>query len=281
MINIDVNKVSEIILECMEAVIMPRYQNLQDGDVEEKNPNDFVTVADKLSEEFLTKKLQELLPESVVVGEESVAADKSVLNRIKEDKPCWIIDPIDGTRHFIEGDRRWGVLVALSVNDETQYGWIYDAIEKRMITVKKGEGVFANGERVEYNPVIADDIVDIRLCSSRRIRGKERFKEALSKFKSSTKAYCSVEFFSDFILSKNIDVLAGLGRGINSWDNAAGFLAAEELGAYIRVEENDVYKPSMGDRRFWVLAPNKDMWKKTHDILWPIALEDIKKDQSR
>ena len=75
------------------------YLHLQSGEIKEKSPGDYVTVADEESEKALSAKLIALLPNSLVIGEESVAKDKNVLNKINEDKPVWIIDPIDGTRH--------------------------------------------------------------------------------------------------------------------------------------------------------------------------------------
>jgi len=268
MIDVDVNKVSEIILECVENVIMPHYQNLRSGEIEEKAPNDYVTVADKESEKFLTAKLTALLPDSIVLGEESVAADKSVLNRIKEHKPVWIIDPIDGTRHFIEGDRRWGVLLALSFENETQYGWIYDAIEKRMITVAKGKGVFVEDKKVDNIFKSSDNLADLKIGCHGPLFYNDNLSKDLKQFKSVSENFCSVEHLSDFILGKSVDILAGLGK-VNSWDNAAGFLAIEELGGCLLLSDGSSYKPSFAERDLWVASANKEICQRILNIIKP------------
>jgi len=268
MVEVDINKVSDIIRKVVKTVIMPHYLHLQSGEIKEKSPGDYVTVADEESEKALSAKLIALLPNSLVIGEESVAKDKNVLNKINEDKPVWIIDPIDGTRHFIKGDRRWGVLLALAVNGETQYGWIYDAIEDRMITTKNGAGVFVEGKKLERRLNDSKNLSDIVIGCHHPILKIKELKGGLSKFNSVEENFCSVEHLSDFILGKSVDVLAGYGN-VNSWDNAAGFLAAEELGAYVRMGNGDKYKPSYAGTGFWVIAPNADIWHKVIDIIKP------------
>src|SRR4051794_24544631 len=80
------------------AEVVPGGRCLAEADATEKNgPHDLVTTADRLAEERLTERLTALLPGSVVVGEEAVAADPSVLARLRGDAPVWVIDPVDGT----------------------------------------------------------------------------------------------------------------------------------------------------------------------------------------
>ena len=56
---------------------MPRYAKLAAGDVREKAPGDLVTIADEAAEHAWRRALIQLLPGSVVVGEEAAAADPS------------------------------------------------------------------------------------------------------------------------------------------------------------------------------------------------------------
>ncbi|NEE19559.1 inositol monophosphatase, partial [Streptomyces sp. SID7499] len=75
------------------AEIMPRHRKLAAHEIIEKNgPHDLVTAADRLAEEHLTAALTELLPGSVVVGEESVHADPAVYDALDGDAPVWIVD---------------------------------------------------------------------------------------------------------------------------------------------------------------------------------------------
>ncbi|MEP6011161.1 MAG: inositol monophosphatase family protein, partial [Parasphingorhabdus sp.] len=72
--------VLEILEQASQEILLPYYQNLKSEQIEEKTPGDLVTVADKLSEEFIDQALRTLLPASKIVGEEAVAANPAVLD---------------------------------------------------------------------------------------------------------------------------------------------------------------------------------------------------------
>ncbi|BBH71177.1 putative monophosphatase [Actinoplanes sp. OR16] len=65
-----------------------------------------VTAADRAVETVIREVLSSLVPGDAVLGEEHGATGSDTGRR-------WIIDPIDGTALFVEGDDRWLVLVAL------------------------------------------------------------------------------------------------------------------------------------------------------------------------
>ncbi|MER2520819.1 MAG: inositol monophosphatase family protein [Bdellovibrionales bacterium] len=139
--NVQIDRVAEIIAEVAVAEIMPRFRNLAPGDVETKAANDFVTVADKSAEVALTQRLKDLLPGSVVLGEEAFAKDQSILNLLDSDDYLWVIDPIDGTSLFKDGQSGFGVMVALMRRGERLAGWIHDPLSKDTIMGEQGAGV--------------------------------------------------------------------------------------------------------------------------------------------
>ena len=118
--------VSRIMAEVAAAEVMPRWRNLGTGDVSEKTgPDDLVTIADRGAELALTERLASYLPGSLVVGEEAVSADASVMRRLQERGPVWVIDPIDGTQAFAGGEPDFTVMVALVEDGRATAGWIY------------------------------------------------------------------------------------------------------------------------------------------------------------
>ena len=92
--------VAAIVAEVAAEELMPRFRHLASGDVRDKGPGDPVTVADEAAERALTRRLAGLLPGSLVVGEEAASADPAVVDRLSQDNPVWIIDPVDGTTNF-------------------------------------------------------------------------------------------------------------------------------------------------------------------------------------
>jgi len=120
---IDIDRVSAIVREVGQRVVLPRWRNLGERDVVEKSgPGDLVTVADKAAEEALTPALSALVAGSVVVGEEAVHADPTRRGLFDGDGPVWVIDPIDGTRSFICGLPVWGTLIGLMRSGEPAMG---------------------------------------------------------------------------------------------------------------------------------------------------------------
>ena len=58
--------VAALMREASDRFILPRFQALAPEDRDEKSPGDFVTIADRDSEAFLTERLKRLLPGSTV-----------------------------------------------------------------------------------------------------------------------------------------------------------------------------------------------------------------------
>ena len=75
-LDIDSEHVVELMRAAAADIVMPRFQSLQEGEIDEKDGGELVTIADIETEKWLTAGSLTLLPGSVVVGEEAVFADK-------------------------------------------------------------------------------------------------------------------------------------------------------------------------------------------------------------
>lgn len=141
MAGIDMDGVARIIREVAAEEILPRWRNLAEGDVQKKSKaGDLVTVADHAAEAVLKWRLEALLPGSHVVGEEAVAADPAVLELFRRPEPVWVLDPIDGTRKFAEGQPTFDVMVGLVVGGKPVAGWIFAPAEDTMYLGEAGSG---------------------------------------------------------------------------------------------------------------------------------------------
>ena len=143
-----IDDVSRLVREVARDVILPRYQHLSAADVHEKGPGDLVTIADQESERALTDGLTRILPGSLVVGEEAVAADPGVLERLGDPGAVWLVDPVDGTANFAAGHTPFAVMVALLRDGEPVAAWILDVVGDRMVVAEAGSGTFVDGVRV-------------------------------------------------------------------------------------------------------------------------------------
>src|SRR5262245_54483812 len=126
--SIDLNAVDDVIRAVAAEHILPRFRRLATHEIREKGPGNLVTIADTEAEHALTARFREYLPGSVAVGEEAVATDPLVLDRLSGEAPAWILDPVDGTMNFTRSIPRFAVMVALSVRATVQAGWIHDPV---------------------------------------------------------------------------------------------------------------------------------------------------------
>ncbi len=139
--NVDLEKIEAAIREVAASEILPRWRNLAAGDISQKTgPQDLVTVADQAAEKALSAKLLALYPATVAVGEEGVEADPDKMNLFQQNKPIWVIDPIDGTLGFATGQSEFDVMLALVHASELLAGWIYAPVDDEMIMASKTTG---------------------------------------------------------------------------------------------------------------------------------------------
>jgi len=72
---------------------------------------DSVTEFDREVQRRIATMLREEDPDAVVVGEESLP-DLETRTTVPERGHAWVVDPIDGTNNFVNGNRNWGVAVS-------------------------------------------------------------------------------------------------------------------------------------------------------------------------
>ena len=146
--TVDTGKVAAFIKACSEEIVLSAFHNLETLEIGLKSPNDFFTAADIASEAFLTPKVLDLLPCSVVVGEET-AGDEAVWRETLRSVPAtWLIDPIDGTANFAVGIPLFGIMVALVEHGETTQAWIYDPNTREMAIAQRGAGAWLGELRI-------------------------------------------------------------------------------------------------------------------------------------
>lgn len=156
-VDVDILKVTEIVKEAGELMQNRRIQVMQKG-----NDSNYVTSCDIAVERFLSGKLRELLPESLVIGEES---DHNPSNG----DILWVIDPIDGTSNFIRDIGISAISVGLVQEGEPVLGVVYQPYRDEMFYAKKGEGAYLNGRRIHVSD---RDFAHSHLCSAMSLYDK-------------------------------------------------------------------------------------------------------------
>uniref|UniRef100_Q01UD3 Histidinol-phosphate phosphatase n=1 Tax=Solibacter usitatus (strain Ellin6076) TaxID=234267 RepID=Q01UD3_SOLUE len=103
-----------------------------------------VTIADRENERLVREAIEREFPADGILGEEGASKAGTSGRR-------WVVDPIDGTRDFIRGNRFWCVLIALEDEGEPVVGVAhFPMLEETYWAVRDG-GSYLNGERLRVS----------------------------------------------------------------------------------------------------------------------------------
>lgn len=114
--------------------------------IQQKSDGSFVTEADFASNEILVAGLKKLFPDYGILSEEG-PPDPTLKNR----SHVWILDPLDGTKSFIDGNDDFSVLLALCVNGVPEFSVMYVPAREMTAVAKRGEGATLNGHALQVS----------------------------------------------------------------------------------------------------------------------------------
>ncbi len=222
-----------------------------------KSDNTPVTLADKASSEILNRSLKKIFPEIPIIDEENSVPE---FEKRKKWKRYFLIDPLDGTKEFINKNGEFSINLALIEDSKPVEGWIYQPLEKRGWYCKKGNGIFefdAKGElqQIEKSQNFSDTI---KIITSRSF-----FKALEARLIKEIEKLYPVKIIHRGSSLKQIDIILGnadmyLKAGpCSEWDTAPGQLMVEEFGGITLQQANletVIYnKPNMLNPHFIML----------------------------
>src|SRR5258705_5711517 len=137
----------------------------QKANADDREP---VTQADKLANEIIVARLRREFPDDGILAEESInTSDRLDKSRV------WMIDPLDGTTGFIDGNGDFAVQIGLTENGECVLGVVYQPLTGVLYRAVRGGGTWI--ERPDFELAqgrVSDhqDISTMRLAASRSHR---------------------------------------------------------------------------------------------------------------
>ena len=203
---------------------------------EEKSYQDYVTIADKESEDLIIHELQKAFPDYGFIGEESGVIKP-------EAKKKFIIDPLDGTINFMKGLPFFCISIALAdFNerselediDQIEAALIYAPFFKELFYAEKGQGAFFGTQLIKHNPAVNKIICSV---------GNKNFNHNLLRedLRQTVQSIAHRRFFGAaalelaYVAIQKIDSF--MHCSLNAWDMAAAALILKEAGA--KVEDLD------------------------------------------
>ncbi len=132
------------------------------ADVEYKDDHSPVTVADREADAIIINRLSELAPDIPVISEES-----SPTRKIGSSDSFFLVDPLDGTKEFINGRDEFTVNIALIERGAPRFGIVYaPAISKLYVTLNQDHAVMALMDPDQAVP--AFDALDLEPIKTRK-----------------------------------------------------------------------------------------------------------------
>ncbi|WP_027967151.1 3'(2'),5'-bisphosphate nucleotidase CysQ [Halomonas halocynthiae] len=139
--------------------------------VQTKPDNSPLTEADLLAHRALTALLQAVTPNVPVLSEESPAIDYAIR---RDWSRYWLVDPVDGTREFIDGTGEFSLNVALIENGEPIFGIVHAPVLGVSWIGQQGQGaVRIEGEKqrsIQVRPLPSRGAAPWRVVGSRSHR---------------------------------------------------------------------------------------------------------------
>ena len=265
--NIPHQEVEALLREASEEKIMPLWKNLNSDDVSEKTLDEIVTIADQSCELFLTERLPKLLAGSLVLGEESVHKDPTLMAGLQSDAPVWVIDPLDGTGNFVSGNPPIAIMVCLIHNGVTLGAWVLNPLEGTLTHAEKGGGAFEGDTRLHVTPSVQplSNLCGALLTKFLPDHLRPTAEAAASYFLGTERTKCAGYDYNAF--AKNDMQFLFYYRTL-VWDHAPGILIAEEAGGFVRRLDGTSYTP-VDTREGLLCASNCEMWETIQKTLVP------------
>lgn len=209
--------------------LLARWRALPEGSVSEKRQNDYVTLADRESEERVIATIRDAFPDDGFRAEEGGGRHPTGGERV------WIIDPLDGTSNFIAGFPFWCVSVAAREKEELVAGVVWDPLRGELYATERGAGAFRNGKRLAVTR--RGDVDGAFLATGFPFRSRDQIDVYLALFRALFLRARAIRRAGSAALDL-AHVAAGVFDGffefhLAAWDIAAGAVLIEEAGGEV------------------------------------------------
>ncbi len=268
---VDLEWLNELLGRVAASEIMSCFRNLEDGDVSEKeSATDLVTIADVSAEREITSALKAKFPHALVVGEESFAADPSILQGLAEAPLAFVVDPVDGTFNFARGVPLFGTMLAVVEEGVTTAGIIHDPVGGDSIVAMLGAGAFISAPGRNDRPIkVAEPVATREMVGSvswhfmpEPLRSTVAGNMAL--FRTALGFRCAAH---EYRLVATGGIHYTLYNKLMPWDHLPGELIHREAGGYSARFDGSAYNCSTLSGGI-ITAPDEDSWRRVRAALF-------------
>jgi len=139
-----INYISDLLVEVNELIILKYYKNLSSKHINTKSSDDdYVSIADKESEIYIVKNLIGFFNINQYIGEETSYSNKDDYKSLEKNALYWVIDPIDGTKNYINGKNEFCSMISLVFNSIPIASFVYYPLKNLLVYAFKGFGAYS------------------------------------------------------------------------------------------------------------------------------------------
>ena len=212
------------------AVLLEHYNSpfLVEQKVNAQNELEEVTAADREANELIVGRLQTEFPEDGILAEESTDTERRL-----EKNRVWLIDPMDGTKNFINRDGDFAVQIGLAVGGESVLGVVYQPVRDVLYRAARNGGAWIEAGEDAAARLLVSHLTrpsEMVLASSRSHRSPrmERVVSAFG-FKDETRRG-SVGVKIGLIAEQQADLYLHLSPSTKQWDTCGPEAILAEAG---------------------------------------------------
>ena len=241
--------------------ILMKYYQSDNKEVKMKGVDNPVTIADNEADQYLCDFLTGEFPNDGWLSEETVDTDE----RLNKDR-VWIVDPLDGTKEFIEGIPHFSVSIGLVYNSEPVVGVIYNPATDEMFSCQKGKGVYLNGNKVIVSK--KNLLIDSKITVSRSELKRNEWEPYKNNFKS-IDPIGSVAYKLALVSAGKYDIFATVAPK-NEWDICAGDCLISEAGGVFKTinDKKIIYNQKKTLVTDTIIATNSILFEGVSDLLF-------------
>ncbi|MBL7142247.1 MAG: inositol monophosphatase [Candidatus Pacebacteria bacterium] len=212
-------KAGKILLDNLDKIEIVKFKDRQD----------IATNIDYKVENLIINKIKKNFPGHTINTEE-----KGII-RGKSDY-TWIIDPLDGSKHYIRRLPLFNVSIALQHKNEIIFGLVYNPMTKEMFYAAKNKGAYLNGKRIKVSSKsnLKDSFIFAELPSCGMSRNKfNKNSKILTKLNLNSyrvRALGCGPLGLSYVASGAFEAYIALGIPPKIGDIAAGLLILKEAG---------------------------------------------------
>ena len=206
----------------------------QKFDVEIKDDNSPVTIADKTADKIIREYLHKAFPTHAFLTEESEDSKDRLSNDF-----VWIVDPVDGTKDFVARDDQFTTNIALAYKHKVVVGVVIaPALDEVYFASENSGAFFQKGQQKPLKIHVNDKVDDLTVLTSvfhfnedeRRLIAKHEDKIKHVMKRGSSLKPCA-------IAHGLAEITYRCSPNTKEWDTAASQIIVEEAGGLF-VEPN-------------------------------------------